>query len=70
MKDKLVRYHHKTMYYIVKKAGIGLSCIVGSCVLLALPLSIGLNAVKENEKSQSISEQKNDTNVDIKVLSF
>lgn len=64
MKDKLVRYHHKAAYYMFKKVIIGCSVLVVSSVLIALPISFGLNLVKSNEAAKTVkSEYKNQTNL-------
>ncbi len=67
MKDKLVRYHHKAGYYIFKKVCIGCSIFVVSSVLIALPISFGLNMVKANESAKM---EKADTNVNVDYLHF
>ena len=67
MKDKLVRYNHKAGYYIFKKLCIGCSIFVVSSVLIALPISFGLNMVKANESAKI---EKADTNVNVNYLHF
>ncbi len=67
MKDKLVRYHHKAGYYIFKKVCIGCSIFVVSSVLIALPISFGLNMVKANESAKT---EKVETNLNTNYLHF
>ena len=66
MKDKLVRYGHKKPYYIIKKCVIGCSIVVASSVLIALPLSYGVNKVKQQEKLEIVAE----TNSEDDTLTF
>ncbi|MFA6666789.1 MAG: hypothetical protein WCS51_00265 [Bacilli bacterium] len=63
MKDKLVRNHHKAGYYMMKKICVGASIVVASSVLIALPLSFGLNMVKSSEIAKA-EESKTVTNID------
>jgi hypothetical protein len=53
MKDKLVRYNHKAGYYVMKKFAIGASVLVASSILIALPISFGLNMVKSSEVAKT-----------------
>ncbi len=68
MKDKLVRYHHKAGFYVMKKICIGASAAVATSILIALPLSFGLNMVKSSEIAKTDIENKN--NVEINLLRF
>ena len=67
MKDKLVRYNHKAGYYVFKKVCVGCSIFVLSSVLIALPISFGLNMVKANEISKT---EKNSVSLDTNYLHF
>lgn len=67
MKDKLVRYHHKAAYYKFKKVCIGCSIFVVSSILVALPISFGLNMVKANEIAKT---EKANTNLNVEYLHF
>jgi len=49
MKDKLVRYNHKAGFYVAKRFAIGASIVVASSILVALPISFGLNMIKSSE---------------------
>ena len=66
MKDKLVRYHHGAFYYAIKKLCIGTSIVVATSVLIAIPLSFGLNLVKSNQ----ISDVSNINNSSTKDLIY
>ena len=48
MKDKLVKYHHKAVYFYFKKVGICFSIFVGASVLVAVPVSIAAS-IRANE---------------------
>ncbi len=64
MKDKLVKYHHKAVYFYFKKVGICFSIFVGASVLVAVPVSIAAsiraNEVNHNEEK---TEQKAEANL-------
>ena len=64
MEDKLVKYHHKALYFYFKKIGICFSVIFGSAVLVAIPVSIAASV-----KSQQIKKaaEENETDKDSKV---
>ncbi len=67
MKDKLVRYNHKAIYYTFKKVFICCSAIVATSILIALPISLGLNLVKANENTNNI---KTNVNTNVELLRF
>lgn len=48
MKDKLVKYHHKAVYFYFKKVGICFSIFAGASVLVAVPVSIAAS-IRANE---------------------
>lgn len=52
MKDKLVKYHHKAVYFYFKKAGICFSIFVGASVLVAVPVSIAAS-IRANEVKET-----------------
>lgn len=58
MEDKLVKYHHKAVYYYFKKAGICFSIFVGAFVAVAIPISIAAGM------RSSVVESNKDTNAD------
>ena len=61
MEDKLVKYHHKAVYYYFKKAGICFSIFIGAFVAVAIPISIAAgmrNQVVENDKTESGEQEK------------
>lgn len=66
MTDKLVRYHHKRGFYMMKRVAIGTSIVVGASVLIALPLSFGLNLVKSNEVVQKADNNSPKADVDLR----
>lgn len=49
MKDKLVRTGHKKGYYFFKRCAVGASIVLASSILIALPLSYGVNKVQQSE---------------------
>lgn len=61
MEDKLVKYHHKAIYYYFKKAGICFSIFVGAFVAVAIPVSVAAgmrnNNVQETEEHKTPSEK-------------
>ncbi len=60
MKDKLERHNHKKSYFFFKKVlGIS-SCIFGSIVLLAIPVSIVSSIVDDTEITQKSSNETNE----------
>ena len=56
MKDKLVKYHHKAVYFYFKKVGICFSIFAGASVLVAVPVSIAAsiraNEIKKKKKKK------------------
>jgi hypothetical protein len=68
MKDKLVRYNHKAGFYIMKKFAIGASVVVFSSILVALPISLGLNMVKAGQVAKT---EPSETSInEIKTVNF
>lgn len=62
MEDKLVKYHHKAVYYYFKKAGICFSIFVGAFVAVAIPVSIAAsmrNTVVETNKDNADKDTTN-----------
>lgn len=53
MKDKLVKYHHKAVYFYFKKVGICFSIFVGASVLVAVPVSIAAS-IRANEINKDV----------------
>lgn len=64
MKDKLIRYNHKAGYYVMKRCAIGASIVVASSILIALPLSFGINMVKSNQ-NEIVEPSNTETNSDL-----
>lgn len=67
MEDKLVKYHHKAVYYYFKKAGICFSIFIGAFVAVAIPVSIAAsmrNTVVETTKDNA---DKDTTKVEGKI---
>jgi hypothetical protein len=63
MKDKLVKYNHKAIYYRIKKTLIAFSFVFGAAVIFTIPVSVTLafkdrDAVAEtNKQNQSVSDE-------------
>ncbi len=60
MKDKLVKYHHKAVYFYFKKVGICFSIFAGASILVAVPVSIAAT-IRANEVSKSENTNENKT---------
>ena len=60
MKDKLVKYHHKAVYFYFKKVGICFSIFVGASVLVAVPVSIAAS-IRANEINNTEKKVENQT---------
>ena len=60
MKDKLVKYHHKAVYFYFKKVGICFSIFVGASVLVAVPVSIAAS-IRANEINNTEKKVENET---------
>lgn len=57
MKDKLVKYHHKAVYFYFKKVGICFSIFAGASVLIAVPVSIAAT-IRANEVNKTDAEEE------------
>ena len=57
MEDKLVKYHHKAVYFYFKKIGIFFSIFVGAAVLVAIPVSVAAT-LRSQEAIETKQEQK------------
>lgn len=68
MEDKLVKYHHKAVYYYFKKAGICFSIFLGAFVAVAIPISVA--AGMRNTVTTEDSDNDSETNTQISLLSF
>lgn len=68
MEDKLVKYHHKAVYYYFKKAGICFSIFLGAFVAVAIPISVA--AGMRNTVTGEDSDKDSETNTQISLLSF
>ncbi len=66
MKDKLVKYHHKAIYYRFKKTLVALSFLIGAAVVFTVPVSIILSMndtspmAENNNNSSSVIEDNPD----------
>lgn len=72
MEDKLVKYHHKAVYYYFKKAGICFSIFIGAFVALAIPISVAAgmrNTINQTEEQDKETETENGA-TQIQLLSF
>ncbi|MBP5694846.1 MAG: hypothetical protein J6X03_05375 [Bacilli bacterium] len=65
MEDKLIKYHHRAVFYYFKKIGISFSIFLGAFVAVAIPVSIAaaVNATavanEEEVKTDSETEKQN-----------
>lgn len=55
MKDKLVKYHHKAIYYRMKKTLVALSFVFGAAVAFTIPVSIALAINNESPLAENIT---------------
>ena len=55
MRDKLVKYHHKAVYYRLRKVALILFFVVLTSAAIAIPISIINVAARENESSENLS---------------
>jgi hypothetical protein len=55
MKDKLVKYHHKAIYYRVRKVALVMFFVVLTSAAVAIPISIMTVAAREAESSENQS---------------
>lgn len=72
MEDKLVKYHHKAVYYYFKKAGICFSIFIGAFVAVAIPISVAAgmrNTINQTEEQDKETETENGA-TQIQLLSF
>ncbi len=58
MRDKLVKYHHKAVYYRLRKVALVLFFVVLTSAVIAIPISIMSVAARENESSESSSSSE------------
>lgn len=57
MKDKLVKYHHKELYYRLRQAGLVMFFLVLLGGAIAIPVSIMTVAARAQQNSESSSSQ-------------
>ena len=57
MEDKLVKYHHKALYFYFKKIGICFSVFLGTSVLVAIPISIAAS-IRTHQIEQALKEKE------------
>ncbi len=67
MEDKLVKYHHKAVYYYFKKIGICFSIFIGASVLVAIPVSVAAT-IRNQEAQDSKKEENKEDNKEKEVL--
>ncbi len=58
MRDKLVKYHHKAVYYRLRKVALVLFFVVLTSAVIAIPLSILNVTARENESSENLSSSE------------
>ena len=59
MEDKLVKYHHKALYFYFKKIGICFSVFLGTSVLVAIPISIAAS-IRTHQTEQALKEKEDE----------
>ena len=59
MEDKLVKYHHKALYFYFKKIGICFSVFLGTSVLVAIPISIAAS-IRTHQIEQALKEKEDE----------
>ena len=59
MEDKLVKYHHKALYFYFKKIGICFSVFLGTSVLVAIPISIAAR-IRTHQIEQALKEKEDE----------
>ena len=64
MKDKLVKFHHKGMYYRLRKLGFTLLAVISIGTIVAVPTYITMremtnNAQHAEEEQPSLLEEEN-----------
>ena len=69
MEDKLVKYHHKAVYYYFKKAGICFSIFLGTFVAVAIPISVAAG-MRNNVTIEDPDKEGETNNTQISLLSF
>ncbi len=55
MRDKLVKYHHKAVYYRLRKVALIMFFVVLTTAVIAIPISIMSVAARENESCDKVS---------------
>ncbi len=72
MQDKLVKYHHRAVFYYFKKIGISFSIFLGAFVAVAIPVSIAaaVNATAVNNEEESNKDTEKDTQTLVKLEKF
>ncbi len=58
MRDKLVKYHHKAVYYRLRKVALIMFFVVLTTAVIAIPISIMSVAARENESSDKVSSSE------------
>ncbi len=58
MRDKLVKYHHKAIYYRLRKVALVLFFVVLTSAVIAIPISILSVTAEENESSEILSSSE------------
>ncbi len=72
MQDKLVKYHHRAVFYYFKKIGISFSIFLGAFVAVAIPVSIAaaVNATAVNNEEESNKDTEKDTQTLVKLEKY
>lgn len=68
MKDKLVKYHHKAIYYRIKKTLVALSFLIGAAVVFTVPVSIILSMNNSSSRAENDSSTSQVSDLSIASL--
>ncbi|MFA5283028.1 MAG: hypothetical protein WC366_00655 [Bacilli bacterium] len=68
MKDKLVKYHHKAIYYRIKKTLVALSFLIGAAVVFTVPVSIILSMNNSSSRAENDSSTSQVSDLSITSL--
>ena len=60
MEDKLIKYHHRAVFYYFKKIGISFSIFLGAFVAVAIPVSIAaaVNSAAINNEDEAKEDEE------------
>jgi hypothetical protein len=72
MQDRLIKTHHRILYYYFKKATTAFGIFIGASILVAIPISIAasLRANAERKEAEDAKKTPNDGEQDAALLTF